>query len=53
MKSCKEYSINSLQKLNPCYILLSAIYRPFTMLLSSQRLIILIYPLCPFNRLVP
>jgi len=35
MKRLKEQSSNSLQKLNPYYILFSTIYSLFTMLLSS------------------
>jgi len=34
----EQQSLNSLQKLNPYYIFLSDIYKPFTILLSSQRL---------------
>ena len=35
MRSLKEQRRNNLQKLNPYYILLTAIYSLFTMLLSS------------------
>ena len=49
MRSLKEQSSNNLQKLNLYYILLSAIYIFFTMLLSSKRLGVLICLICIVN----
>lgn len=53
MRSLKEHRRNNLQKLNLYYILLSAIYSMFIMLLSSERLGVLILSDMSLNYLIP